>query len=109
MGCARDIVEHAGVPRFFWSDFPLGNSAGKPHDKVSQALTLAGALSLFESATEARTTLASPQCWDADDQWQQDFMNIEKLSAAQIQRLRDEFQQQKQVASQLKRGAETHS
>src|SRR5258708_21481783 len=32
MGCAKDIVEHAAVPRFLFSDFPLGNSAGKPHD-----------------------------------------------------------------------------
>ena len=31
MGCARDIVEQAGVPRYLWSDFPLGNSAGKPN------------------------------------------------------------------------------
>ena len=33
MGCAKDIVEHAAVPRFLFSDFPLGNSAGKPHDR----------------------------------------------------------------------------
>ncbi len=30
MGCAKDIVEHCGVPRFLFSDFPLGNSAGRP-------------------------------------------------------------------------------
>src|SRR5262245_31029659 len=28
MGCARDIVEHVGVPRLLFSDFPLGNAAG---------------------------------------------------------------------------------
>ena len=33
MGCAKDIVEHAAVPRFLFSDFPLGNSAGRPHDQ----------------------------------------------------------------------------
>ena len=32
MGCAKDIVEHVGVPRFLFSDFPLGNAAGRPHD-----------------------------------------------------------------------------
>ncbi|MGC4074059.1 MAG: hypothetical protein QM760_16415 [Nibricoccus sp.] len=36
MGCAKDIVEHAAAPRFLFSDFPLGNSAGKPHDVASQ-------------------------------------------------------------------------
>src|SRR6185436_2267821 len=56
MGCAKDIVEHAAVPRFLFSDFPLGNSAGKPHDVASQALTLARALALFETATGPRTT-----------------------------------------------------
>ena len=40
LGCAKDIVEHCGVPRFVFSDFPLGNAAGKPHDEASQAATL---------------------------------------------------------------------
>jgi len=39
MGCAKDIVEHAGVPRFLFSDFPLGNAAGKPNDRESQRAT----------------------------------------------------------------------
>ena len=50
MGCAKDIVEHAGVPRFLFSDFPLGNPAGRPHDPDSQRGTLALALRLLESA-----------------------------------------------------------
>ena len=53
MGCAKDIIEHAAVPRFLFSDFPLGNSAGKPNDVDSQALTLELALGLLESAREA--------------------------------------------------------
>ncbi|MGE5171551.1 MAG: hypothetical protein ACM3JC_14410, partial [Rudaea sp.] len=32
MGCAKDIVEYVGVPRFLFSDFPLGNGAGRPKD-----------------------------------------------------------------------------
>ena len=50
MGCAKDIVEHAAVPRFLFSDFPLGNSAGKPHDPASQAFTLELALRVLETA-----------------------------------------------------------
>ena len=49
MGCAKDIVEHVGVPRFLFSDFPLGNAAGRPHDADSQALTLELALTLLET------------------------------------------------------------
>ena len=40
MGCAKDIVEHCGVPRFVWSDFPLGNSAGRPFEADSQRQTV---------------------------------------------------------------------
>ena len=29
MGCAKDIVEYCGVPRLLFTDFPLGNSAGR--------------------------------------------------------------------------------
>jgi hypothetical protein len=35
MGCAKDIVEYVGVPHLLFSDFPLGNAAGKPNDKAS--------------------------------------------------------------------------
>ena len=44
MGCAKDIVEFVGVPRFLFSDFPLGNAAGRPKDPQSQAFTLELAL-----------------------------------------------------------------
>ena len=40
MGCARDIVEYVGVPRLLFSDFPLGNAAGRPNDRASQTFTL---------------------------------------------------------------------
>ena len=50
MGAAKDIVEHAGVPRFLFSDFPLGNSCGKPHEPDTQRFTLDLALKVLESA-----------------------------------------------------------
>lgn len=102
MGCARDIVEHAGVPRFLWSDFPLGNSAGKPHDPESQRDTLTRALELFATAEGPRTTAVSPQRWAQDDAWQDDFMNVRRLPAERIEALKAEFAEQKRVARQLK-------
>lgn len=104
MGCARDIVESCGVARFLFSDFPLGNSCGKPHDAQSQAETLALALGLFDSASAPRTTLASPQRWAADEAWKRDFMNVERLSDAQLARRRQEFESQKTVANKIKDG-----
>ena len=60
MGCAKDIVEHVGVPRLLFSDFPLGNAAGRPHDPASQAATLDLALRVLETAPAPRTTVQSP-------------------------------------------------
>src|SRR5207248_761050 len=77
MGCAKDIVEHCGVPRFLFSDFPLGNSAGRPNDAASQALTLELALRLLESAPGPRTTMQSPLRWSKSAEWKLDYCNAE--------------------------------
>jgi hypothetical protein len=91
MGCAKDIVEHAGVPRFLFSDFPLGNSAGKPFDVESQAATLELALRVLEQAPAARTTVQSPQRWSDDASWKLDFSNLEKMTPEEIAEKRKEF------------------
>ena len=91
MGCAKDIVEHCGVPRFLFSDFPLGNSAGKPFDTASQAATLELALRLLETATTARTTIRSPQRWSDDPSWKLDYNRIDTLTPDEIAERRAEF------------------
>lgn len=91
MGCAKDIVEHCGVPRFLYSDFPLGNSAGRPFDVESQAATLELALRVLESAPGARTTVQSPQRWRADASWKLDFYDLAKMTPAEIAERRKEF------------------
>jgi D-proline reductase (dithiol) PrdB len=98
MGCARDLVEHIGVARFLFSDFPLGNSAGPPHDEVGQAQTLALALDLFEQADGPRTIMQSPLKWPGVDGWKRDYSNIELLSDAEIARRRAAFDTQKKAA-----------
>jgi len=98
MGCAKDIVEHCGVPRFLFSDFPLGNSAGRPFDVESQAQTLALALQVLESAPAARTTLQSPLRWNADGSWKLDYLDLTKLSPERIAERRKEFDEVKTVA-----------
>ena len=91
MGCAKDIVEHCGVPRFLFSDFPLGNSAGRPFDEESQALTLELALRVLESAPAARTTVQSPLRWRDDAAWKLDYNNLAKLTPEDIAERRKEF------------------
>jgi D-proline reductase (dithiol) PrdB len=98
MGCAKDIVEHCGVPRFLFSDFPLGNSAGRPFDLESQALTLELALRVLESAPAARTTVQSPLRWRDDASWKLDFENVERMTPEEITERRRAFDDIKAIA-----------
>ena len=98
MGCAKDIVEYCGVPRFLFSDFPLGNSAGRPFDVESQSATLELALRVLETAPAARTTVQSPQRWREDTAWKLDFYDLAKLTPEEIVERRREFDVVKAVA-----------
>ena len=100
MGCGKDIVEHVGAPRFLFSDFPLGNAAGKPNDVESQAFTMELALKVLESAVGPRTTVQSPLRWSDDASWKLDFSNIEQMSEEEIARRRAEFDKNKEIARQ---------
>jgi D-proline reductase (dithiol) PrdB len=105
MGCAKDIVEHAAVPRFLFSDFPLGNSAGRPHDPDSQSFTFELALRVLETAPAAQTTVQSPLRWSADPSWKRDYNNIAALSPEELARRRAEFDAQKEIARKLRETA----
>jgi hypothetical protein len=68
-GCARDIVEHCGVPRFVFSDFPLGNPTGRPGDLDMQRALLLMGLDLLVSATAPGATVQTPYVWSEDTSW----------------------------------------
>jgi hypothetical protein len=102
MGCAKDIVEHVGVPRFLFSDFPLGNGAGRPHDAASQAFTFDLALRVLEQAPAPRTTVQSPLRWSASADWKLDYCNIERLTPDEIRRRRAAFDAAKSQAKQMR-------
>lgn len=94
LGCGKDIVESAGVPRFVFSDFPLGNSAGKPFDRGSQRGILSIALDLLETARAPRTTVQTPYRWAEDAAWKRDFYRLD-MTQEQIERARAEMDNQK--------------
>jgi glycine/betaine/sarcosine/D-proline reductase family selenoprotein B len=98
MGCAKDIVEHAGVARFLFSDFPLGNSAGKPHDVESQVQTLELAFRLLEAAPGPRATMQSPLRWADSADWKLDYLNLDRIPPDELARRRAEFDRQKELA-----------
>jgi len=102
MGAAKDIVEYCGVPRFLFSDFPLGNAAAKPNDLSSQTLNFELALRLLESAPTGRTTVQSPLIWSIDPTWKLDYANLKKLSEQEIARLRDEAEKARITARELR-------
>jgi D-proline reductase (dithiol) PrdB len=102
MGAAKDIVEYCGVPRLLFSDFPLGNAAAKPNDASSQDVNFELALRLLESAPAARTTIQSPLVWSSDPAWKLDYSNLEKLSPQEIARLREEAEQARITARELR-------
>lgn len=102
MGCAKDIVEHCGVPRFLFSDFPLGNSAGRPHDPESQELALGLALGVLETAEQPRTTVRSPLRWSEDADWKLDYCNPERLSPEELESSRAEFDRAKAAARKVR-------
>jgi hypothetical protein len=102
IGCAKDVVEYCGVPRFLFSDFPLGNAAGRPHDLDSQASTLELALRLLETAPAARTTVQSPLRWSPDPSWKLDYANLARLTSEEIARRRREFERQKEIAKNIR-------
>ena len=102
MGAAKDIVEYCGVPRFLFSDFPLGNAAARPNDPASQDLNFELALRLFESAPAPRTTVQSPLAWAQDPTWKLDYYNLENLSEREVERLRDEAERARVTARELR-------
>ena len=102
MGAAKDIVEYCGVPRFLFSDFPLGNAAALPNDIESQDSNFELALGLLEGAPGPRTTVQSPLVWASDPAWKLDYSNLERLTAEEIARLRDEAEKARITARDIR-------
>lgn len=86
VGSARDIVDQCGVPRFLFSDFPLGNPCGRPYDRAMQRAIVGLALDLLESATLARTTVQTPFVWSDDPTWKDRYARIDPQRAEELRR-----------------------
>ena len=84
VGSARDIVEHCGVPRFLFTDFPLGNPCGKPWDVEMQRRIVGHALDLLESATGPRTTVQAPFIWSEDSSWRERYARFDPSHAEKL-------------------------
>lgn len=76
LGSAKDIVEYCGVPRFLFTDFPLGNPCGRPYDTDSQRAIMSSALDLLRLAKGPGTTQQTPFKWDDSSQWKTNYMRV---------------------------------
>jgi hypothetical protein len=77
VGSARDIVEECGVPRFLFTDFPLGNPCGKPGDSMMQRDIMGYAFDLLETARLPRTTVQTPLIWGEDASWKDRYARVD--------------------------------
>jgi hypothetical protein len=99
VGSARDVVEHCGVPRFLFTDLPLGNSCGKPWDVEMQRRIVGHALDLLESATGPRTTVQAPFIWSEDSSWRERYARI---NPSQAENLRKAGEARRAIQDRLK-------
>ena len=67
---ARDITESACVPRTVFTNYPLGNACGRPHDPENQREVLRTGFRLLEEAREPGTIVDTPFEWARDADWQ---------------------------------------
>ena len=84
VGSACDVVEHCGVPRFLFTDFPLGNPCGLPFDVDMQREITALALALLENAPSPRTTSRTPFVWPGGDDWKAAYSRVEADERARL-------------------------
>ncbi len=104
IGSARDIVEYCGVPRFLFTDFPLGNPCGPPGRRDLQRAILGQALDLLESAAAPRTTVVSPVVWDGDPAWRPRYARVDPADAARLRAIGDERRRKQAEAARRRDG-----
>jgi hypothetical protein len=74
---AWSITERVNPPRAVYTDFPLGHTAGKPHDRELQRAIMRGALAALAEMTEPGTIRALPHTWSDDDSWKDRVMRLQ--------------------------------
>ncbi|MGZ0176063.1 MAG: hypothetical protein ACKVIQ_04225 [Acidimicrobiales bacterium] len=89
VGSAQDIVETAGVPRFVFVDFPLGNPMGHPGEVAEQLHTVEAALELITTAVAPRMTRRLNLKWGSDE-WRAVYMHVGDDNRQELARLGDE-------------------
>jgi hypothetical protein len=90
IGSALDIVEHCGVPRFVFTDLPLGNPVGHPWNGDMQREVVRLALHTLEAAIGPRTTVRAPVMWKADPGWRERYGRVDQAERERLLQFGDE-------------------
>ncbi|MEM9359342.1 MAG: hypothetical protein AAGB04_24425 [Pseudomonadota bacterium] len=90
IGSAVDIVEHCGVPRYLFTDFPLGNPCGHPWQRAMQRDIVRRALMMLETAAAPRTTAKAPHQWWDTGNWRARYSRVEPHDRVRLQEVGDQ-------------------
>ena len=102
IGSALDVVEHCGVARFYFTDFPLGNPCGLPWQPEMQRDIVRQALSLFEIAKAPRTTVKAPFSWKEDGMvWRARYGRVDPTDKERLLSIGEERRRQQATAKQI--------
>ena len=102
IGSALDIVEHCGVPRYVFSDFPLGNPCGLPWRRDMQREIVAMALRLLVEAEAPRTTVRAPFTWWDRRDWRKRYNLVEPANRAQLLAIGEERRKRQAATKKLR-------
>ncbi len=76
IGSARDIVDEIAVPRFAFTDLPLGNPVGPSGDAEQQRRILTAALRFAEAAVLPQSSVIIPVEWSGAQDWRESYMSL---------------------------------
>jgi D-proline reductase (dithiol) PrdB len=100
IGSALDVVEYCGVPRFLFTDFPLGNPCGHPWDREMQEAIVRQAIGLLATAKRPRTTVKAPFSWKASDpRWRARYGRVDAAERERLVALGEERRRQRAKAA----------
>lgn len=105
IGSALDVVEHCGVPRFLFTDFPLGNPCGHPWRRDMQKAVVRQALELLETARVPRTTVKTAYGWkESDPDWRSRYGRVDPADRERPLALGEERRRQRAARTAERRG-----
>ncbi len=81
LGSARDIIDEVGVPRFAFTDLPLGNPVGPAGDATQQLQVLTSALRFAEAAPLPQSSVVIPVEWNGPSNWRETYMSLDDPEA----------------------------